>query len=254
MFEEVPKSRRFAYARISSISQQDNSSLEAQKQEFIQKGVPEKNIRVEIGSAADKIEDRPVFYRLIDYELKENDLLLVTKIDRCSRNTLEFLKLQERLHKKGVRFISLDLPYANDMAVNRLIATNLAAKKNGKYFGRKTVIDKKLISQVQDLKENEKTTTLSENVKIFNLLQFLSFTRTKKHTEKKIYDQIYCLIEFTLKDYIEFSGVNRINQYQRNKFIKILYTFQETKPWLTYFTDTHFQSLLVFPYLNYENI
>lgn len=66
MFEEVPKSRRFAYARISSISQQDNSSLEAQKQEFIQKGVPEKNIRVEIGSAADKIEDRPVFYRLID--------------------------------------------------------------------------------------------------------------------------------------------------------------------------------------------
>ena len=26
-------------------------------------------------------------------------------------------------------------------------------KKNKKYFGRKTVIDKKLISQVQDLKE-----------------------------------------------------------------------------------------------------
>jgi DNA invertase Pin-like site-specific DNA recombinase len=81
MFEEVPKNRRYAYARISSITQQDNSSLEAQKQEFIQKGVPEKNIRVEIGSAADKIEDRPVFYHLIDDELKENDLLLVTKID-----------------------------------------------------------------------------------------------------------------------------------------------------------------------------
>ena len=47
---------------------------------------------------------RTVFYHLIDHELKENDLLLVTKIDRCSRNTLEFLKLQERLHKKGVRF------------------------------------------------------------------------------------------------------------------------------------------------------
>jgi DNA invertase Pin-like site-specific DNA recombinase len=54
-------------------------------------------------------------------------LLLVTKIDRCSRNTLEFLKLQERLYKKGVRFISLDLPYSNDMAVNQLISTNLAA-------------------------------------------------------------------------------------------------------------------------------
>jgi len=103
MFEEVSKNRRFGYARVSSQTQEDNSSLEAQKQEFIQKGVPEKNIRVEIGSAADKIEERPVFYHLITDELKENDLLLVTKIDRCSRNTLEFLKLQERLYKKGVK-------------------------------------------------------------------------------------------------------------------------------------------------------
>ena len=83
--------------------------METQKQEFIQKSVTEKNIRVEIVSAADKIEDRPVLYHLIDHELKEDDLLLVTKIDRCSRNTLELLKLQERLYKKGVRFISLNL-------------------------------------------------------------------------------------------------------------------------------------------------
>jgi DNA invertase Pin-like site-specific DNA recombinase len=61
------------------------------------------------------------------------------------------------------------------MAVNQLISTNLAAiatfenerrkerqrqeiqaaKKNGKYLGRRTVIDKKLIDQVQDLKENK---------------------------------------------------------------------------------------------------
>ena len=185
MFEEIPKNRRYAYARVSSKSQEDNSSLEAQKDEFLKLGVPVKNIRVEVGSAADKIQDRPVFYNLIDDELKENDLLLVTKIDRCSRNTLEFLKLQERLHKKGVRFLSLDLPYSNDMAVNQLISTNLAAiatfenerrkerqrqgiqaaKKNGKYLGRRTVIDKKLISQVQDLKEN-KNLSITEIAKV----------------------------------------------------------------------------------------
>ena len=102
-------------------------TLEAQKQEFLRQGVPKKNIRVEVGSAADPIRERPVFQKLIEEELQENDLLLVTKIDRCTRNTLEFLKLQERLHKKGVRFLSLDLPYSNDMAVNQLIATNLAA-------------------------------------------------------------------------------------------------------------------------------
>ena len=73
-----------------------------------------------------RFKDRPVFSHLIDHELKENDLLLVTKIDRCSRNKLEFLKLQERPYKKGVKFISLDLPYSTDMAVNPLTSTNLA--------------------------------------------------------------------------------------------------------------------------------
>ena len=175
MFKEIPVNCRYGYARVSSKSQEENSSLESQKKEFLDRGVPEKNIRIEIGSAAETISERPVFYNLIDEELKENDLLLVTKIDRCSRNTLEFLKLQEKLFKKKVTFLSLDLPYSNDMAVNKLIATNLAAiatfendrrrerqregikaaRKAGKYLGRKTVIDKKLIDQVKYLKESK---------------------------------------------------------------------------------------------------
>jgi len=168
MFQEIPKNCRYGYVRVSSKSQEENSSLESQKQEFIRQGVPEKNIRVEIESAADPIKERPVLYHLINHELKENDSLLVTKIDRCSRNTLEFLKLQEKLFKKSVTFIALDLPYSNDVAVNKLIATNLAAiatfenerrkerqregikaaRKAGQYLGRKTVITKKLIAEV----------------------------------------------------------------------------------------------------------
>lgn len=81
MFEEIPKNCRYGYARVSSKSQKDNFSLEVQKKEFIKQGVPKKNIRLEVGSAADPIKDRPVFQKLIDQELKENDLLLVTKID-----------------------------------------------------------------------------------------------------------------------------------------------------------------------------
>ena len=100
------------------------------------------------------------FQNLIESKLKSNDLLMVTKIDRCSRDTLSFLRLQEKLLKKSVTFISLDMPYSTDLAVNKLIATNLvavatfenerrkerqrqgiaAAKKAGKYRGRKTVI------------------------------------------------------------------------------------------------------------------
>ena len=176
MFQEIPKNCRYGYARVSSKSQEENSSLESQKQEFLKLGVPEENIRVEVGSAADSIQDRPIFYHLIENELKENDLLLVTKIDRCSRNTLEYLKLQKKLFDKSVTFIALELPFSNDMAVNQFSATVLAAmatfenerrkerqrqgiqaaKKAGKYIGRKTIITKKLIAEVQDLKENKK--------------------------------------------------------------------------------------------------
>ena len=52
---------------------------------------------------------------------------MVTKIDRCSRNTLEFLKLQDILFKKNVTFIALDLPTSVDLATNKLMATTLSA-------------------------------------------------------------------------------------------------------------------------------
>ena len=219
MFQNIPKNCRYAYARVSSQSQEQNSSLESQKQEFLKQGVPEKNIRIEVGSAADTISERPIFYHLIDHELKENDLLLVTKIDRCSRNTLEFLKLQEKLFKKNVRFISLDLPYSNDMAVNQLIATNLAAiatfenqrrkerqrqgiqaaKKNGKYLGRKTVITPKLIGEVKHLKEDKKLSNV----------QIAKITGRGKNT-------IYKILKEEL-NYIPYNRlVKNVNQEETN--------------------------------------
>ena len=60
MFEQIPKNCRYAYARVSSKSQEDNFSLEIQKKEFIAQGVPEKNIRLKIRSATDPIKERPV--------------------------------------------------------------------------------------------------------------------------------------------------------------------------------------------------
>ena len=78
--------------------QEFNSSIESQKQLLIQNGIKEQNILVEVGSAANEIKNRPVFQKLMHE--KENDLVMVTKIDRCSRNTLEFLKLQDIFFEK----------------------------------------------------------------------------------------------------------------------------------------------------------
>lgn len=147
-------------------------------------------------------------------------MLLVTKIDRCSRNTLEFLKLQEKLFKKQVTFISLDLPYSSDMAVNKLIATNLAAiatfenerrkerqrqgiqsaKKAGKYRGRRTVINKKLIDEVKYLKE----------IKNLSITQIAKITGRARTT-------VYKILKKEL-NYIPYNRlVKNVNQEEVNE-------------------------------------
>ena len=172
---QMKTNQKYGYARVSSKSQEENSSLEAQKQQLIKNGIKVENIRIEVGSAANEIKNRPVFNKLMQEELQPNDLLMVTKIDRCSRNTLEFLKLQDIFFKRNITFVALDLPTSVDLATNKLIATTLsgiaefennrrkerqiegirAAQEEGKYTGRKTVITKIMIKKVENLKENK---------------------------------------------------------------------------------------------------
>lgn len=194
--------KKYGYARVSSQSQQTNSSLEYQKQELIRKGIPESNIIIEVGSAANEIKNRPNFQNLIQNVLKEGDTLVVTKIDRCARNTLEFLKLQDILFKRNIQFISLDLPYSEDLNINKLISTTLssiaefethrrkerqmqgisAAKKAGKYRGRKTVIDGKLISEVKYLKQ-QKMLSVTQIVKITGRSRNTIYKVLKEHLD-----------------------------------------------------------------------
>lgn len=180
--------KKYGYIRVSSKSQESNSSIKSQKEQLIQNGIQPENIRIEVGSATNEIKNRLVFQKLIQEELKSNDLLMVTKIDRCSRNTLEFLKLQDILFKKNITFVALDLPTSIDLATNKLIATTLsgiaefennrrkerqkqgirAAQQQGKYTGRKTIINQTLIQKVKNLKEN-KNLSVTEIAKVLGI-------------------------------------------------------------------------------------
>ncbi len=174
LFEKISQNNRYGYARVSSKEQAENSSLEAQKAELIKLGVPEENIYLEVGSATDVIQNRPIFFKLIHQILKEGDLLAVTKLDRCSRNTLSFLQLKNQLAEKGVAFWVLDLPqeYLENSPSSQLISTALAAiaefetarrferqrqgieaaKQKNKYKGRKSVVTQDLIKTVEKYK------------------------------------------------------------------------------------------------------
>ena len=192
--------KKYGYARVSSKSQESNSSIKSQKEQLIQNGIEAENIRIEVGSAVNEIKNRPVFQKLMKEELKPNDLLMVTKIDRCSRNTLEFLKLQDILFKKSITFVALDLPTSVDLATNKLIATTLSgiaefennrrkerqkqgirvAQKEGKYQGRKSLINQTLINKVKDLKENKKL-SVTEIARLIGISRPTIYKVLKEH-------------------------------------------------------------------------
>jgi DNA invertase Pin-like site-specific DNA recombinase len=174
-FEKISHNNLYGYATFSSNEQAENSSLEAQKAELLKLGVPEKNIYLEIGSATDAIENRQILFKLINQILKEADLLAVTKLDRCSRNTLSFLQLKNQLTEKGVPFWGLDLPrdYLENSLSSQIISIALAAiaefetarrkerqrqgieaaKEKNKYTRQKGVITKDLIKTVEKYKD-----------------------------------------------------------------------------------------------------
>ena len=182
---------------------------------MIRKSISGSNIIIKVGSAANEIKNRPNFQNLIQNVLKESDILVVTKIDKCARNTLEFLKLQDILFKRNIQFILLDLPYSEDLNINKLINTTLysiaefetnrrkerqmqgisAAKKAGKCRGRKTVIDDKLIFKVKYLKQQ----------KMLSVTQIVKITGRSRNSIYKV-----------LKDHLGYVS-NRLVQQEETK-------------------------------------
>lgn len=202
--------RIYGYVGLNSSSEENNSSLESQKKELILYGVKENNVIIEIDSVISEIKKRPKFQNLIKNVLKEGDTLVVSKIHRCARTTLEFLKLQDSLFKGKIQLISLDLPYSDDPNINKLIGLTLssiaefetnrrkerqmqgisAAKKADRYRGRKTVIDDKLISEVKYLKQQ----------KMLSVTQIVKITGRSRNTIYKV-----------LKDYLNYVSNRLIN-------------------------------------------
>ena len=202
--------RIYGYVGLNSSSEENNSSLESQKKELILYGVKESNVIIEIDSVISEIKKRPKFQNLIKNVLKKGDTLVVSKIHQCARTTLEFLKLQDSLFKKKIQLISLDLPYSDDPNINKLIGLTLSsiaefetnrrkerqmqgisvAKKAGRYRGRKTVIDDKLISEVKYLKQQ----------KMLSVTQIVKITGRSRNTIYKV-----------LKDYLNYVSNRLIN-------------------------------------------
>lgn len=113
----------YGYIRVSSKSQIDNNSFEQQEQEILKEYSDAIIVKEQFTA---KSIHRPKFNWLLG-RLKENDKLVVTKLDRFCRSTSEGLKCISELQKQGVKIHILNMGLIEDSPMGNLIVTNLLA-------------------------------------------------------------------------------------------------------------------------------
>lgn len=93
----------YGYARVST----EQQLLDAQIEQLKKSGIEESNIFKEKVTGVAKFEDRRAFNKLMSI-VKANDEIVVTKLDRLGRSTLEMYQLVKELSEKGIFLRSLE--------------------------------------------------------------------------------------------------------------------------------------------------
>lgn len=139
------------YCRVSSRGQLDGHGLEAQEKEILEKY--SNAIIYKEQYTGTKI-DRPVLNELID-ELKAGDMLVVTKLDRLARNTVEGINIVKQLFAKKVSVHVINVGLLDDSTMgNFFISTLLAiSEMERNIIIERTQAGKKIAKQNPDFRE-----------------------------------------------------------------------------------------------------
>ena len=159
------------YARVSDADRSLDIQLDTLKDYGCTKIFQEKK-----SGAKDKHDKRDQLQCCLDY-VHEDDLLVVTRLDRLGRSTLHLCQLAALLDKKGVGLKVLDQNIDTTNATGRLMFKMLAsiaefetelrkerqregiakAKENGVIFGKQAALNPQ---QIDELKEKRKAGVL----------------------------------------------------------------------------------------------
>lgn len=177
-------SRTFAYVRVSTTEQvPENQILEIEAAGF---RIEPHRIISETISGSMAIKQRVGFSRLID-KMEKGDVLVVTKLDRLGRDTIDVSMTVEALEKTGVRVHCLALggvdltssagrmtmniintvaQFERDLLIERTQAGLSRAKSQGKLLGRRPTLS---LEQKQSVAEKiQKGETVSAIARDFN--------------------------------------------------------------------------------------
>ena len=125
----------YGYCRVSTKSQMDNNSLEQQEAEILSKYY---NAEIFKECYTGVTSNREILNELIE-ELIEGDTLVVTKLDRLARNTIEGIEIIENLFNKGVSIHVLNIGLLENTNMGRFFITTLLAVAE---MERNTIIER----------------------------------------------------------------------------------------------------------------
>jgi len=111
---------KLGYARVSTSQQKLDIQIQALKAQGVRKD------RIFMDKASGKDTDRPGLERLLS-RAEEGDEVLVTKLDRLGRHTLDMITIVEQLHGRGVSVTFIDDNLSTKGDIGYMLVTILSA-------------------------------------------------------------------------------------------------------------------------------
>ena len=190
----------YGYTRVSTRKQVDGYGLEVQKKEILSKYSSAIIIEdiIEEQYTGTKV-NRPLFNELLN-KLEANDILVISKLDRFARNTVEGIKVVEQLFKKKVAIHILNVGLLEDTPMGRFFLTTMlaVAELERNMIVERTQTGKELARLRGDYKEG----------------------RPKKYTEDDLKSAISLLSSHSYREVIEITGISKSSLVRAKKRLK----------------------------------
>ncbi len=171
---------KYGYARVSTVHQDLEGQIQKLKEEGCEKIYKDKFTGTK--------RDRPAFSELLQV-LNKNDTLVVTKLDRFARSTVDGISTIKQLFEKGVKVHVLNMGLVEDTPTGRLIFNVMSAFAE---FERDMIVErtqegKQIAKQRDDFREG----------------------RPRKYSKKQIAQALLLKKSHSYKQVEEMTGISK---------------------------------------------
>lgn len=174
----------YGYARVSTLGQAKGNSLEEQERVLKQNGAEVIFQDSFTGTKA----DRPEFKKLLEI-LKSGDTLVVSKLDRFARNTVDGITIVQELLKNDIRVHILSMGLVDNTTTGKLILTVMLAFAE---FERDMIVQR-----------------TQEGKVIAKTKEDFTEGRPKKYTKAQLDHAMKLLDEYSYNKVSELTGISK---------------------------------------------